>query len=113
MKAYVAFVQAYSKHGASYIFRLQDLDLIGVAKSFGLFRLPAMPELKKRSRDGWDDADVDVRLAMVSSFKPDLIDFLVELLRLRGQNSRSTKACGGSGYWQTGSTKKSERKGDS
>ncbi|KLO18627.1 DEAD-domain-containing protein [Schizopora paradoxa] len=59
MKAYVAFVQAYSKHEASYIFRLQDLDLIGVARSFGLLRLPAMPELKKRSRDGWEDADVD------------------------------------------------------
>lgn len=66
MKAYVAFVQAYSKHEASYIFRLQDLDLIGVAKSFGLLRLPAMPELKKRSRDGWDDADIDVSL--VSDF---------------------------------------------
>lgn len=59
MKAFVAFVQAYSKHEASYIFRIQDLDLLGVARSFGLLRLPLMPELKNRSRDGWEDADVD------------------------------------------------------
>ena len=39
-KAFVSFVRAYSKHEASYIFRLQDLDLVGVAKSFGLLRLP-------------------------------------------------------------------------
>ncbi|EPT06063.1 hypothetical protein FOMPIDRAFT_1034044 [Fomitopsis schrenkii] len=58
-KAYVSFVRAYSKHEASYIFRLRDLDLVGVAKCFGLLRLPRMPELDKVSRDGWLDADID------------------------------------------------------
>ncbi|KAI8998456.1 DEAD-domain-containing protein [Trametes punicea] len=58
-KAFVSFVRAYSKHEASYIFRLKDLDLVGIAKSFGLLRLPRMPELKNISRDGWEDADVD------------------------------------------------------
>jgi len=57
----VSFVKAYSKHEASYIFRLKDLDLVGVAKSFGLLRLPKMPELKDPSREGWEDAEVDVR----------------------------------------------------
>lgn len=60
-KAYVSFVRAYSKHEASYIFRLRDLDLVGVAKCFGLLRLPRMPELDRASRAGWEDADVDVR----------------------------------------------------
>jgi len=55
----VSFVRAYSKHEASYIFRIKDLDLIGVARSFGLLRLPKMPEFKGLSRDGWEDADVD------------------------------------------------------
>jgi len=41
-KAFVSFVKAYSKHEASYIFSLKQLDLVGVAKSFGLLRLPAM-----------------------------------------------------------------------
>ena len=59
-KAFVSFVRAYSKHAASYIFRVKDLDFVGLAKSFGLLRLPRMPELKDISRDGWTDADVEV-----------------------------------------------------
>jgi ATP-dependent RNA helicase DDX55/SPB4 len=66
MKAFVSFVQAYSKHEASYIFRVKDLDLVGVAKSFGLLRLPKMPELKSVNREGWEDADVSVNF---SAFK--------------------------------------------
>jgi len=58
-EAFVSFIKAYSKHEASYIFRIKKLDLIGVAQSFGLLRLPRMPELKDMSRDGWEDADVD------------------------------------------------------
>ena len=61
MKAFVSFVRAYSKHEASYIFRVKDLDLIGIAKSFGLLRLPKMPELKDRDTSGWKNADLDVR----------------------------------------------------
>ncbi|KAG8741077.1 ATP-dependent rRNA helicase spb4 [Ceratobasidium sp. 428] len=57
MKAFVSFVRAYSKHEASYIFRIKDLDLIGIAKSFGLIRLPKMPELT--TREGWLDLDID------------------------------------------------------
>jgi ATP-dependent RNA helicase DDX55/SPB4 len=62
----VSFVRAYSKHEASYIFRVKDLDLIGISKSFGLLRLPKMPELKDKARDGWDDAEVDVSASFVS-----------------------------------------------
>lgn len=57
----MSFVRAYSKHEASYIFRIKDLDLIGVAKSFGLLRLPRMPELKDVDKTGWEDASLDVR----------------------------------------------------
>lgn len=53
-------MQAYSKHEASYIFRLKDLDLVGVAKAFGLLRLPRMPELKDIDKQGWKEAQVDV-----------------------------------------------------
>ncbi|KIJ70539.1 hypothetical protein HYDPIDRAFT_23639 [Hydnomerulius pinastri MD-312] len=58
-KGFVSFVRAYSKHEASYIFRIKDLDLVGVAKSYGLLRLPRMPELKDADRTGWEDARVD------------------------------------------------------
>ena len=55
----MSFDRAYSKHEASYIFRIKDLDLVGVAKSFGLLRLPRMPELKDVDRRDWQDAEVD------------------------------------------------------
>ncbi|KAF8311378.1 DEAD-domain-containing protein [Clavulina sp. PMI_390] len=61
-KGFVSFVKAYSKHEASYIFRLKDLDLAGVAASFGLVRLPKMPELKALTADDygiWEDAGLD------------------------------------------------------
>lgn len=61
----MSFVRAYSKHEASYIFRIKDLDLVGVAKSFGLLRLPKMPELKDNARDGWEDAELDVSICVL------------------------------------------------
>jgi len=68
IKCFVSFVRAYSKHEASYIFRLKDLDLLGTAKSFGLLRLPRMPELKSSSRDGWQDADILVSVTSIAPF---------------------------------------------
>ena len=64
-EAFVSFVKAYSKHEAAYVFQIKKLDLIGVAQSFGLLRLPRMPELKNMSHDSWEDADVDVGLVPV------------------------------------------------
>ncbi|KAF8205000.1 DEAD-domain-containing protein [Pholiota molesta] len=58
IKAFVSFVRAYSKHEASYIFRVKDLDLVGLARTFGLLRLPRMPELKAANRDSWQDAEI-------------------------------------------------------
>lgn len=45
VKSYVAFIRHYSKHSASSIFRLNTLDYIGIAKMYGLLRLPRMPEI--------------------------------------------------------------------
>jgi ATP-dependent RNA helicase DDX55/SPB4 len=61
MKAFVSFIRAYSKHEASYIFRLKSLDFVGIAESYGLLRLPRMPELKSIVTSHWHDADIEVR----------------------------------------------------
>lgn len=58
VRSYVAFIRYYSNHSASSIFRLQSLDYVGLAKMYGLFRLPRMPEITKHLkcdtvRDGW------------------------------------------------------------
>ena len=60
-KAFVSFARAYSKHEASYIFRIKDLDLVKLAKSFGLLKLPKMPEMKGKE-DQWQDVEVDVSI---------------------------------------------------
>ncbi|KAF9534303.1 DEAD-domain-containing protein [Crepidotus variabilis] len=57
-KAFVSFVRAYSKHEASYIFRVKDLDMVGLAHSYGLLRLPKMPEIKEPNIEGWEDANL-------------------------------------------------------
>lgn len=76
-KAFVSFVRAYSKHEASYLFRVKDLDLVGTAKSYGLLRLPKMPELKgvDPAASGWADAVVDV--CPLSIRNPSQLIFLV------------------------------------
>lgn len=58
VKAYVGYVRYYQKHIASSIFRLQSLDYLGIARMYGLLRLPKMPETKyipseKFPEDGW------------------------------------------------------------
>ena len=46
MKAFVSWVRSYSKHEASYIFRIKDQDLGRAAMGYGLLKLPKMPELR-------------------------------------------------------------------
>lgn len=45
-KAFVSWVRSYSKHQASSIFRVSDLDWEALGQAWGLLRLPKMPELK-------------------------------------------------------------------
>lgn len=83
----MSFVRAYSKHEASYIFRVKDLDLAGVAKSFGLLRLPRMPELKGADTGDWIDAEVDVSVPCIidgSNAQKQVPSVTVVRLRLRG-----------------------------
>lgn len=61
-KAFVSFARAYSKHEASYIFRIKDLDLVKLARSFGLLKLPKMPEVKGKE-DKWEEVEIDVSLS--------------------------------------------------
>ncbi|GAA5855453.1 hypothetical protein JCM8547_007836 [Rhodosporidiobolus lusitaniae] len=62
LKAFVSSIRSYTKHEASFLFRLQDLDLIGLAKSYGLLKLPKMPEWKGKEKEiesRWSNAEVD------------------------------------------------------
>lgn len=46
-RAFVSHVKAYSKHECNLLLRVKDLDLGKVASSYGLLRLPKMPEMKE------------------------------------------------------------------
>lgn len=46
-RAFVSHVKAYSKHECNLLLRVRDLDLGKVATSYGLLRLPKMPEMKE------------------------------------------------------------------
>jgi ATP-dependent RNA helicase DDX55/SPB4 len=50
-RGFVSWVKAYSKHQASSIFRVADLDWTEPGNAWGLVRLPKMPELKNWKGD--------------------------------------------------------------
>lgn len=58
-KAFVSWVRSYSKHQASSIFRMDDLDWDDLARGWALLRLPKMPELKKWQGDRFMVKDID------------------------------------------------------
>ncbi|MCJ1384518.1 ATP-dependent rRNA helicase spb4 [Xylographa soralifera] len=50
-RGFVSWVKSYSKHQASSIFRVSDLDWEDSGKAWGLLKLPKMPELKRWEGD--------------------------------------------------------------
>jgi ATP-dependent RNA helicase DDX55/SPB4 len=59
-RGFVSWVRAYSKHTASSIFRVTDLDWAELGKAWGLLTLPGMPELKKWEGDRRLGMDLDL-----------------------------------------------------
>lgn len=60
-KALPSFVRSYSKHEASSIFRVLDLDWVDLAKQYGLVQLPKMAELKGLEIDRTLGLSIDVK----------------------------------------------------
>jgi ATP-dependent RNA helicase DDX55/SPB4 len=58
-KAFVSWVRSYSKHQATSIFRIANLDWADLAQGWGLLKLPKMPELKGWDRQGYQAEEVD------------------------------------------------------
>ncbi|CAL5867456.1 uncharacterized protein PFLUO_LOCUS1675 [Penicillium psychrofluorescens] len=58
-KAFVSWLRSYSKHQASSIFRVEDLDWEALGKAWGLLRLPKMPELREFTGDKKLGVDLD------------------------------------------------------
>jgi ATP-dependent RNA helicase DDX55/SPB4 len=60
-RAFPSWVKAYSKHQASSIFRVADLDWAELANAWGLLRLPSMPELRKWDGDRRLGLNIDLK----------------------------------------------------
>ncbi|KAI1821220.1 ATP-dependent rRNA helicase SPB4 [Xylaria intraflava] len=58
-KAFVSWVRSYSKHTASSIFRIGDLDWAALGNGWGLLRLPKMPEARHFQGDRSLGCEVD------------------------------------------------------
>ncbi|KAI1800171.1 ATP-dependent rRNA helicase spb4 [Daldinia bambusicola] len=58
-KAFVSWVRSYSKHTASSIFRVADLDWTDLGHAWGLLRLPKMPELRRFEGDKFLGVEMD------------------------------------------------------
>ncbi len=58
-RGFVSWVRSYSKHQASSIFRIADLDWEDLGNAWGLLKLPKMPELKKWEGDKSLGVDID------------------------------------------------------
>lgn len=50
-RAFVSWVRSYSKHAAASIFKISELDWADLAESWGLLRLPKMPEARSWTGD--------------------------------------------------------------
>jgi len=72
-KAFVSYIQAYSKSDCQYICNLKDLDVVGMADSFGLLRLPKMEELDSRKDIKNFKPRLDVRISSIS-FKDEKLE---------------------------------------
>eukprot|EP00963_Diacronema_lutheri_P000572 scaffold31_cov334-Pavlova_lutheri.AAC.40 len=61
LRAFVSYVRGYQEHHCRYIFVYKELPLGKVATSFGLLRLPKMPEIRKMQGRlvGFQPSDVD------------------------------------------------------
>jgi ATP-dependent RNA helicase DDX55/SPB4 len=58
-KAFVSWVRAYSKHDASSIFKISDMDWTSLFESWALLKAPRMPELKNWDGDPTLGLEID------------------------------------------------------
>jgi ATP-dependent RNA helicase DDX55/SPB4 len=75
LKAFISYIRAYKEHHCSYIFRIQDLDIAALARSFGLLRLPRMPEIKKAHHQGVGGNGVESVGFVASLIDPDTVPY--------------------------------------
>ncbi|KAL2915583.1 ATP-dependent rRNA helicase spb4 [Polyrhizophydium stewartii] len=107
--AFVSWVRAYNEHQANYIFRIKETNLASVARSFGLLRLPRMPELRTIKVTGFTP----------TQFDPDAIPFrnktrekqrVAKLAAAKAQREQQDAEADGDGKDSASATKRGPKK---
>ncbi|KAF2749364.1 ATP-dependent rRNA helicase-like protein spb4 [Sporormia fimetaria CBS 119925] len=87
-RGFVSWVRAYSKHTASSIFRVTDLEWDQLGQAWGLLKLPSMPELKK-----WEgDRSLGVEMDFSTYAYKDKVREQQRLAELSGEVAGNTEA---------------------
>ncbi|XP_068226782.1 ATP-dependent RNA helicase DDX55 [Palaemon carinicauda] len=60
VRAFVSYIQAYSKHDIKFILNIKKLDFGGIAMSYGLLKMPKMPELKGVTLKNFEAMEIDL-----------------------------------------------------
>lgn len=110
MKAFVSYVQSYTKHECRYLLRVKDLDFGGLATGFGLLKIPLMPELKGADVSGFrEEEGVDLnRVGYLDADKEQRRQDKLKLWRETGENPFLKKKK--TEKWSEAKGKKEERK---
>merc|ERR1711874_111403 len=58
-RAFVSYVQSYVKHECKMILRVKDLNLGAIATSYGLLKMPKMPELRNITVSNFSPVNID------------------------------------------------------
>jgi len=59
-RAFVSYIQSYAKHECNVLLRIKDLDLGGAASSYGLLKMPKMPELRGIKISNFTEVKMDL-----------------------------------------------------
>mmetsp|Transcript_10335 Transcript_10335/g.19062 ORF Transcript_10335/g.19062 Transcript_10335/m.19062 type:complete len:659 (-) Transcript_10335:270-2246(-) len=60
VSAFISFIRGYKEHHCKFIFKLNDLDIGKLARSFGLLRMPKVGDLRKpKGLEGFEPSEVD------------------------------------------------------
>lgn len=90
IKAFVSYIRFYQEHQAKFIFQLKSLNIPSLARTFGLLRLPSMPELRNSF------TLVQLQEFLATPHDPDVIEYsdktrekqrLVSLVKTRAERA--------------------------
>eukprot|EP00775_Hariotina_reticulata_P007461 gene7461-7671_t len=81
-RAFVSLVRGYKEHHCKFVFRIQELAVGPLAQSWGLMKLPRMPELKKGSSAN------DLESFTPSEVEPDSVKFKEKAREKQRQQAR-------------------------